>query len=72
MEIRIGIRDNGRDIGFETELGAKEIAEQVKSGMAAGVLELTDSKGRSYLVPAGSVAYIEIGAEETRRVGFLA
>ena len=72
MEIRIGIRDNGRDIGFETDLSAKEISEQVKAGLSAGMLELTDSKGRSYLVPASSVAYIEIGAEESRRVGFLA
>lgn len=72
MEIRIGIRDNGRDIGFETDASAKEIAEQVRQGLEAGMLQLEDSKGRSYLIPAGSVAFVEIGPEESRRVGFLA
>ena len=72
MEIRIGIKDNGRDIGFETDKSAKDMAEQVKQGMQAGMLQLEDNKGRSYLIPATSVAYIEIGAEESRRVGFLA
>jgi hypothetical protein len=72
MEIRIGIKENGRDIGFETDKSAKDMAEHVKQGMQDGMLQLEDNKGRSYLIPATSVAYIEIGAEESRRVGFLA
>lgn len=72
MEIRIGIKENGRDLGFETELSAKELTELVKQGISAGMIELSDSKGRSYLIPAASVAYVELGADQSRRVGFLA
>ena len=31
---------------------------------------LTDDKGRKVFVPAGSLAYIELGEAEPRRVGF--
>ena len=33
---------------------------------------LTDAKGTSYIVPTASLAYIELGTEESRRVGFVA
>jgi len=31
---------------------------------------LSDDKGRKVFVPAGSLAYIELGEAEPRRVGF--
>ena len=31
-----------------------------------------DAKGNSYIVPTASLAYIELGTEESRRVGFVA
>jgi len=39
--------------------------------LADGTLELTDSKGRIIIVPSGAVAFVEIGTEENRRVGFI-
>ena len=36
------------------------------------VLELTDNHGGQFLVPTSAVGYVQIGAEETRRVGFVA
>jgi hypothetical protein len=38
----------------------------------AKLISLTDSKGNVFLVPTESVTYLEIGAEEARRVGFIA
>jgi hypothetical protein len=38
----------------------------------AKVLKLTDNKGRRFIVPADALGYVEIGAEEARRVGFIA
>jgi hypothetical protein len=35
-------------------------------------VSFTDSKGTSYIVPTASLAYIELGTEESRRVGFVA
>ncbi|HAE74604.1 DUF3107 domain-containing protein [Aquiluna sp. Uisw_065] len=74
MDVRIGIRDNARDISFESGLSAKDLMAKVKKAIEASepVLELSDEKGSIILIPTSSIAYVEIGAEETRRVGFLA
>lgn len=74
MDVRIGIRDNARDISFESGLSAKDLMAKVKRAIEASepVLELSDEKGSIILIPTSSIAYVEIGAEETRRVGFLA
>jgi hypothetical protein len=74
MEIRIGIRENARDLSFESPLGAKEIQELVTKALneKVTVLSLQDDKGRTILVPVASIAYVEIGVEDKRRVGFLA
>jgi hypothetical protein len=39
---------------------------------AAPVLKLEDEKGKTILVPTASIAYVEIGAEKARSVGFIA
>ena len=36
----------------------------------AALFELTDSRGRRVLVPADKLAYVELGEQEARRVGF--
>ena len=74
MDVRIGIRDNARDISFESGLSAKDLMAKVKKAIEASepVLELSDENGSIILIPTSSIAYVEIGAEETRRVGFLA
>jgi hypothetical protein len=74
MDVRIGIRDNARDISFESGLSAKDLMATVKKAIEASepLLELSDEKGSIILIPTSSIAYVEIGAEETRRVGFLA
>ncbi len=74
MDVRIGIRDNARDISFESGLSAKDLMATIKKAIEASepVLELSDEKGSIILIPTSSIAYVEIGAEETRRVGFLA
>lgn len=74
MDIRIGIKHSGREISFETERSAAEIESSVASALESGakIIKLADSKGKLYLIPAESLAYLEIGVEETRRVGFIA
>lgn len=72
MEVRIGVKENGRDLVFESDQDAKSLTAQVEDALSGSVLKLTDSKGRLILVPSASIAYVEIGAEEGRRVGFIA
>lgn len=74
MDIRIGIRESSRELSFESAQSASEVEAQVSAALEASVkvLKLTDSKGKLYLVPTASIAYVEIGVEESRRVGFIA
>ncbi|MFT4229752.1 MAG: DUF3107 domain-containing protein [Microbacterium sp.] len=74
MEIRIGIANTGRELSFETGESADAVKKSVASALDSGATHLTfsDSKGNSYIVPAAGLAYIEIGSEESRRVGFVA
>ena len=71
MEITIGVQNQARELMVETDESADAVATAVREAIAeGGVLELTDSKGRRILVPTASLGYIELGAEEQRRVGF--
>ncbi len=73
MEVRIGIRENGRDLTFESPLSAKELTEKISDAIAksAALLELNDDKDKTMLIPTASIAYVEIGADKNRRVGFI-
>lgn len=74
MEIRIGIANTGRELSFETgetkDAVQKSIAEALDSG--ATHVTFSDVKGNSYVVPTAGLAYVELGTEESRRVGFVA
>lgn len=74
MDIRIGIFNSPREISFETSQPAQDIEAAVAAALAdpAGYLKLSDDKGRVYVVPSVGLAYVEIGSEESRRVGFVA
>jgi len=74
MEIRIGLQNTSREIAFESKQTAAEIEKAVELalGSDAKQLKLADDKGRIFIVPTAALAYVEIGAEEARRVGFIA
>lgn len=74
MEIRIGIRENQRDVSFESNQTVAEVTKKIDDAYAskAELLRFEDEKGKTIIVPVASVGYIEIGAEQNRRVGFIA
>ena len=74
MDVRIGIQNSPRELAFETSQSAAEVEQAVASALAgqSTVLKLSDDKGAIYVVPASALAYVEIGSEESRRVGFVA
>ncbi len=73
MEIRIGILNAPRELSFESSHTADEIAEQVSAALTSGTgfLRLGDDKGKVYLIPTSGIAYVEVGTEESRRIGFV-
>ncbi|MFI7588444.1 DUF3107 domain-containing protein [Spongisporangium articulatum] len=71
MEVKIGVRDVPREIVLESDSTPDNVVAAVESAVASGtLLRLTDEKGKLTVVPGGLIAYVEIGAAETRRVGF--
>lgn len=73
MEIRIGITNTGRELSFESNESADAVKKTVAAAIKEGTthLELADVKGIAYLVPVANLAYVEIGSEEKRSVGFV-
>ena len=74
MDIRIGIQNSPRELSFESDQSAAEVGSLVANAIETGakLLKLKDNKGRLFLVPVASIGYVECGAEESRRVGFIA
>ncbi len=74
MDIRIGIANSPREISFESSQTAADVQKVVSDALTADAkfVTLTDAKGNVYVVPTASLAYLEIGSEESRRVGFVA
>lgn len=71
MEVKIGIQNVNREIVLESSETAEALADLVSKAITGGSeLRLTDSKGRQVIVPASVLGYVELGAEEQRRVGF--
>ena len=71
MEVKIGVQNTAREIALESAQSPEEIAESVRAAIAdGGILSLEDDKGRRVLVPAERIAYVEISAAASRRVGF--
>jgi len=71
MEIKVGIVHGAREIVLDSEETAADIESAFAKAVADdGVLTLVDERGRKVLVPASRIAYLELGQEVARRVGF--
>lgn len=71
MEIKIGVQQTAREIALESDLSPEDIDVAVRKAIAdGGILSLEDDKGRRVIVPADRIAYVEISAATSRRVGF--
>jgi Protein of unknown function (DUF3107) len=72
VEVKIGITDSPRELVFSSAQTPGEVEELVAAalGEGSGLLSLNDDKGRRFLVHGAKIAYVEIGAADSRRVGF--
>jgi len=73
VEVKIGVSDSPRELNVNSSQTSEEVEALVAaafSGDSAGMLALTDDKGRKFLVQASKVAYVEIGPSDIRKVGF--
>jgi hypothetical protein len=71
VEIKVGIQHVAREITVETEETAAEVEKNLLKALADDtLLTLTDTKGRTVLVPVDKIAYVDLGQEHVRPVGF--
>ena len=70
MEIHIGVQQ-AREVVLNSDDAPDSIAKAISKAWASEeMLTLTDSRGRTIMIPTDKIAYVEIGAAEDRRVGF--
>lgn len=71
VEVKIGVQNTVKEIHLESNDSLESVTTAIRTAVAEGsLLQLTDDKGRTIVVPADKIGYVEIGAESTRRVGF--
>jgi len=73
VEVKIGIHSVPRELVVETDTPAGQIEQELQDALSGGahsVFALSMSKGGRVLVPADKIAYVEFGAQESRRMGF--
>lgn len=73
VEIRIGMVNTARELSLETSASTAEIEALVADAVSGKnpYLKLSDDKGKVYLVPAATIAFVEVGNDQSRRVGFV-
>lgn len=71
MNIVLGLRGSAREITLDLDLDAQALAARINEAVGAqSILDLTDSKGERYFIPARAIAYVQIASTTERRVGF--
>ncbi|WP_103503109.1 MULTISPECIES: DUF3107 domain-containing protein [Streptomyces] len=72
MEIKIGVQHTPREIVLESAQSAEDVKSAVTAALSGKdrLLTLTDERGRQVMVPAERLAYVEIGEQTSRKVGF--
>ena len=71
MDIKVGIQHVSREVVVDSGETASDVEKAFRDALANDtVLRLTDTHGRHVLIPADKVAYIDLGEENARRVGF--
>jgi len=70
-EVRIAVANVSSDLAFESPSAPAEISAAVSAAISSGTpLILTDIRGRTIVVPADRIGFVEIGEQAERRVGF--
>ena len=72
VEVKIGVAHAPREIVLESTQTAEEVESAVAKALegTSKLFSLTDEHGRRVIVPAERLAYVEIGEQTVRKVGF--
>ena len=71
MEVKIGVQHAQRELVVDTDSTPEDVEARLTEALTGnGVLRLSDVKGRTVIVPAEKIAYLELGSPTSSTVGF--
>ncbi|NNG18839.1 DUF3107 domain-containing protein [Naumannella sp. ID2617S] len=71
MEVKVGIQHIARELTVDTDQTAEEVQEAYLKALDGNdTLLLHDAKGGRTLLRASQIAYLDLGQEQARKVGF--
>jgi len=71
VEVKIGVQQASRELVVDTDSTPEDVEQRLTEAIAGnGVLRLSDVKGRTVIVPADKIAYLELGSPTSSAVGF--
>jgi hypothetical protein len=71
VEVKIGVQQAQRELVLDIDSSPEDIEAQLAEALAGnGVLRLNDVKGRTVMVAAAKLAYLELGSPTSSTVGF--
>ena len=71
MEVKVGIQHIARELTVDTEQSAEEVEKAFLEALDGNdTFVLADAKGGRTLLRASQVAYLDLGQEQARKVGF--
>lgn len=71
MEVKIGVQQANRELAVDTTESAEDLGKRIAEAVSSdGILTLTDTRGRTVMVPAAKLAYVELGGGVSGTVGF--
>ncbi|MCF4006090.1 DUF3107 domain-containing protein [Corynebacterium uropygiale] len=73
VDIKIGFVDSPRELALASTEEREALSARLNQALQqdSGVLELDDTSGRHYIVRTGRIAWVEVGEENPRQVGFI-
>lgn len=70
MEVKIGVQHAARELVVEYGGTAEDVQTAVVNALSSDLLVLEDTRGRKVLIPGDRLAYVDIGEQSERHVGF--
>ena len=71
MEVKIGVQHAPRELVMDTAETAEDLETRLAEAVSGdGLFAVTDTRGRRVLVPARTIAYLEVGGGAIGQVGF--
>lgn len=73
MEIRIGLKHTPRELTFDSDASAEDVRSSIEEAINKdrALITFSDTRGREFLVDTESIAYVELGTDSGRRIGFV-